>query len=102
MVHRMHPLKWPAIMVLLFFLLQSQSGPAAARYYGVKKAKGDILLFIDSDVLVQKGSIARVVDYFLNHPEIIEDIELGYRLRKRGYQILLDKDLQVKHLKKWT
>jgi glycosyltransferase involved in cell wall biosynthesis len=31
----------------------------------------------------------------------IEDIELGYRLRKMGYRILLDKDLQVKHLKKW-
>lgn len=32
----------------------------------------------------------------------IEDIELGYRLRKKGYRILLDKQLQVKHLKKWT
>jgi GT2 family glycosyltransferase len=32
----------------------------------------------------------------------IEDIELGYRLRKMGYRILLDKHLQVKHLKKWN
>ncbi len=32
----------------------------------------------------------------------IEDIELGYRLRKKGYRILLNKQLQVKHLKKWT
>ncbi len=31
----------------------------------------------------------------------IEDIELGYRLCERGYQILLDKRLQVKHLKRW-
>lgn len=32
----------------------------------------------------------------------IEDIELGYRLKKMGHQILLDKSLLVKHLKKWT
>jgi GT2 family glycosyltransferase len=32
----------------------------------------------------------------------IEDIELGYRMRKMGCRILLDKALQVKHLKRWT
>ncbi len=32
----------------------------------------------------------------------IEDIELGYRLRSKGYKIFLDKTLQVKHLKKWS
>jgi GT2 family glycosyltransferase len=32
----------------------------------------------------------------------IEDIELGYRLRREGYAILLDRELQVKHLKRWT
>lgn len=32
----------------------------------------------------------------------IEDIELGYRLREKGYRILLDRNFQVKHLKKWT
>ncbi len=31
----------------------------------------------------------------------VEDIELGYRMRKMGYRILLDKSLQVKHLKHW-
>ena len=30
-----------------------------------------------------------------------EDIELGYRLRTKGYHILLDKRLLVKHLKRW-
>ncbi len=33
---------------------------------------------------------------------MIEDIELGYRLRERAYEIRLEKKLQVKHLKKWT
>jgi len=31
----------------------------------------------------------------------IEDIELGYRLKAKGYTILLVKELQVKHLKSW-
>jgi glycosyltransferase involved in cell wall biosynthesis len=147
--------------------LNQKSGPAAARNYGEQKAKGDILFFIDSDILVQRGTIARVTTNFLENPDIaavfgtyddspaeknfisqyknlfhhfihqqssseaatfwagcgairkevfkrmggfdrrrylissIEDIELGYRMKKEGYRILLDKDLQVKHLKKW-
>jgi glycosyltransferase involved in cell wall biosynthesis len=32
----------------------------------------------------------------------IEDIELGYRLHEAGHRIRLDKQLQVKHLKRWT
>jgi len=32
----------------------------------------------------------------------IEDIELGHRLRRLGYRILLDKRLQGKHFKAWT
>lgn len=31
----------------------------------------------------------------------IEDIELGYRLKREGYNIRLCKDIQVKHLKHW-
>ena len=32
----------------------------------------------------------------------VEDIELGYRLRASGGRILLAKNVQVKHLKKWS
>ncbi len=32
----------------------------------------------------------------------VEDIELGYRLSTAGYEIHLKKEIQVKHLKKWT
>src|SRR5208283_2660754 len=32
----------------------------------------------------------------------IGDVELGYRLAARGVRIVLDPELQVKHLKKWT
>jgi GT2 family glycosyltransferase len=54
------------------------------------------------------GAIRR--DVFLQHSGFdasygrpaIEDIELGYRLRRARLKILLDKQLQVKHLKRWT
>jgi len=39
---------------------------------------------------------------FDNEQRTIEDVELGYRLTARGVRIVLDRDLQVKHLKKWT
>jgi glycosyltransferase involved in cell wall biosynthesis len=32
----------------------------------------------------------------------IEDIELGYRLRNAGRKVVLDKDILVTHLKRWT
>jgi GT2 family glycosyltransferase len=54
------------------------------------------------------GAIRREV--FLRHAGFdesygrpaIEDIELGYRLRQAGRHMILDKDLQVTHLKHWT
>jgi GT2 family glycosyltransferase len=36
-----------------------------------------------------------------NRPSI-EDIELGYRLRRKDFMIILDRELQVTHLKRWT
>jgi glycosyltransferase involved in cell wall biosynthesis len=39
---------------------------------------------------------------FDNEQRTIEDVELGYRLTAHGVKIVLDPDLQVKHLKKWT
>jgi len=54
------------------------------------------------------GAIRRAV--FLKHAGFdesyerpaIEDIELGYRLRTAGHKVILDKDLLVQHLKRWT
>src|SRR5579864_5376533 len=39
---------------------------------------------------------------FDNEQRTIEDVELGHRLTARGVRIFLDRELQVKHLKKWT
>jgi len=152
----------------IVFKLSDQSGPAAARNFGAKQAKGNIIFFIDSDVVVKEDTVARVVRDFGENPDVvalfgsydespeeqgffsqfknlqhhfvhqssraeastfwagcgairkevfdhvggfdelrysrpcIEDIELGFRLKRMGYRILLDRELQVKHLKKWT
>ncbi len=151
-----------------YYRLDTKSGPAAARNLGASHAKGEILMFLDSDILVRPDIISKVVSKFNANPEIsaifgsydsdpaskdylsqyknlvhhfvhqngnndastfwagcgaikneafleiggfdqekfktssIEDIELGYRLKNNGYKILLDKTLQVKHLKKWS
>jgi glycosyltransferase involved in cell wall biosynthesis len=145
--------------------LSARGGPAVARNEGVKRASGEIVLFIDSDVLVSENTLEKVAESLLGNQEIsavfgsyddcpsspdflsqyrnllhhfvhqrsdtdaetfwagcgavrrdvftelggfdekrfplpsIEDIELGYRLRQKGYRIMLDKSLQVKHLK---
>jgi glycosyltransferase involved in cell wall biosynthesis len=47
-----------------------RSGPAAARNYGASHAKGDILLFIDSDVLVTRETVSLVAKRFVDHPDI--------------------------------
>ncbi|HEY7321681.1 MAG TPA: glycosyltransferase family A protein [Candidatus Binatia bacterium] len=148
--------------------LMRNSGPAAARNYGARHAGGDIVFFVDADVMVAPGALRRVEAVFQEQPDLaavfgsydarpraegtisqyrnllhhfvhqtghseastfwagcgairrtvfdsiggfdekkflrpsIEDIELGYRLRQAGHRILLDKSLQVTHLKKWT
>jgi glycosyltransferase involved in cell wall biosynthesis len=143
-------------------------GPAAARNLGAATARGNVLFFMDADVLVQPGTVSRVAaafaadpglaglfgsyddqpddpgflsqyknlfhhyvhqhsseqaqtfwsgcgavrrDMFMQHGGFdaaryqrpcIEDIELGYRITRSGGRIRLLKDLQVKHLKRWT
>jgi GT2 family glycosyltransferase len=142
-------------------------GAGAARNHGAREAPGDVLLFVDSDVVVAPDAVRRVARILAERPEVaavfgsydaappapglvsqfrnllhhfvhqhgdpdastfwagcgairravfeavggfdedpyrrsIEDIELGYRLRAAGHRILLDKDLRVTHLKRWT
>ena len=143
-------------------------GPARARNQGVTRAvDADVLVFVDSDVVIQERTLEQIERHFLQNPGIdalfgsydqnprardvvslyknlehhhvhqtsrreastfwagcgavrrsvfqaagkfdeaykvhsIEDIELGSRMKKFGYQIELCPDLQVTHLKNWT
>ncbi len=143
-------------------------GPAYARNRGAEAARGDILLFVDADVVLQPDTLSRVADALSQRPDVDavfgsyddrprdlsflsqyknlfhhfvhqqgheeagtfwsgcgairrdafhaiggfdevrhprssgEDIELGYRLRAGGRKVLLNKHIQVQHLKQWT
>ncbi len=151
--------KYPANLVRL---TQNQ-GAAAARNQGVQKAKGTILLFMDSDILVEEDSLTLVAEdlgdkgiagvvgllspklmftnFSSNYKNLymhytysilpqsvsvfytsfaairkevfeacggfdekyrqatIEDIEVGERITSRGHKLILDKRLQVEHVR---
>ncbi len=46
------------------------SGPAAARNRGAAVATGDVLVFVDSDVVVERGAIERMRDVLEMRPEV--------------------------------
>jgi glycosyltransferase involved in cell wall biosynthesis len=145
-----------------------QSGPGAARNLAAGEARGEILLFVDADVVIKPDTISKISRCFVERPELsalfgsyddepgeqnflsqyrnllhhfvhqtsspeastfwaglgairrdvfvavggfdcekfavpsIEDIELGARLRSAGHRILLAKEIQAQHLKRWT
>lgn len=56
--------KYPVEVIVL----EQNGGPARARNIGVEAAKGDIIFFLDSDVLVMDGTVKEVEDYFKNAP----------------------------------
>jgi GT2 family glycosyltransferase len=150
-----------------FLRLEQNRGAAAARNHGARHARGDVLFFVDADVVPAPDATERVAAKFAENPGLgavfgsydanpaasgvvsqfrnllhhfthqrgrpgaatfwagcgavrrsafeavggfdesshwraIEDIELGYRLHKAGYRIVLDRDLLGTHLKKWT
>jgi glycosyltransferase involved in cell wall biosynthesis len=145
-----------------------RGGPAAARNIGAASASGSVLFFVDSDVVIKRGTLDLIENAFSNKPGVaavfgsydespaqknflsqyknllhhfvhqtssrdantfwagcgairkevfdslngfdarmythpsIEDIELGWRIVEMGFSIRLEKELQAKHLKRWT
>jgi len=54
--------EYPARVIVM----EQNGGPAKARNKGVAEAKGDIIFFLDSDVLVLDGTVREVQEYFEN------------------------------------
>jgi glycosyltransferase involved in cell wall biosynthesis len=51
--------------------LSERSGPAAARNRGARDAAGDLLFFVDVDVLVRPDTLYQVAELFNHHPEVV-------------------------------
>jgi len=49
---------------ILKYYRQENKGPGAARNYGVKNSKNDIIMFIDSDILLKPDSLERAILMF--------------------------------------
>lgn len=51
--------------------LKKNSGPATARNFGVKKAKGEVVLFLDCDVVLFPKTLGYVIDSFKNDSKLV-------------------------------
>jgi GT2 family glycosyltransferase len=156
-----------ATMGVKFLRLPKNLGPSSARNHGARHAAGDVLLFVDSDLVVAPGAVNSLIQVLERDPTVaavfgsydnrprakgvvsqyrnllhhyvhqtgnteastfwggfgavrrsvfesvggfdekrfarcMEDIELGYRLRRAGHRIVLHKATQGTHLKRWT
>lgn len=51
-------------------LPEGRCGPAAARNHGACAARGDLLMFVDADVVVHPDALARIENRLIQHPEV--------------------------------
>lgn len=52
------------------YVVETEQGLSAARNKGIKEAKGDIIVYIDDDALVDTWYLRTIVEYMSDHPEI--------------------------------
>ncbi len=50
---------------------QKHQGPAAARNFGVNKAKGDIIVFLDADVILEDSALKQIVYDFRTKKNLV-------------------------------
>lgn len=62
--------KWPKLTHLKIIELKKNLGPAHARNIGVKYAKGEIVLFLDADVILFPETLNRVIKLFKTDPDL--------------------------------
>ncbi len=50
------------------YVVEPEQGLSAARNKGIKEAKGDIIIYVDDDALVDSNYISSYADHFANNP----------------------------------
>jgi glycosyltransferase involved in cell wall biosynthesis len=53
------------------YIFEKNTAFSRARRTGANNASGDILLFLDDDVLVNKGSFKSIVEIFKNYTDLV-------------------------------
>ena len=51
------------------YVVEPEQGLSAARNKGIKEAKGDIIIYVDDDALVDKDYIRIYAEHFVSHPK---------------------------------
>ena len=52
------------------YVVEPEQGLSAARNKGIKEAKGDVIVYIDDDALIDEWYLRTIVEYMEAHPEI--------------------------------
>ena len=55
--------------ITLRYVVETEQGLSAARNKGIKEAKGDIIIYVDDDALVDADYIRNYAEHFASHPE---------------------------------
>ena len=55
--------------ITLRYVVETEQGLSAARNKGIKEAKGDIIIYVDDDALVDADYIRIYAEHFATHPE---------------------------------
>jgi glycosyltransferase involved in cell wall biosynthesis len=71
-------LNWTSKDVRYRYFYKKNGGLSSARNYGLRKANGDVIQFLDSDDLIEKNKLANEVDFLANN----EKIDLVYSSAK--------------------
>ena len=56
--------------VVFHYFVETEQGLSAARNKAIKEAKGDVLVYIDDDALVDSWYLRTIAEYMSAHPEI--------------------------------